>query len=94
MNEYPEHEKLSAVRDESQAIGEFLDWLNHCRNYRLCSHSEGYLGQAKWEPIYLTIEKVLAEYYKIDLSALEAEKQHMLDAIRTQNLAQDLAAGN
>lgn len=27
MNEYPEHEKLRAIQDKSQAIGEFLDWL-------------------------------------------------------------------
>lgn len=27
MSEYPEHDKLRAIRDKSQAIGEFLDWL-------------------------------------------------------------------
>jgi hypothetical protein len=26
MTEYPEHAKLTAVRGESQAIGEFLEW--------------------------------------------------------------------
>ncbi len=26
-SKYPEHEKLSAVKDQSQAIGEFLEWL-------------------------------------------------------------------
>ena len=25
--EYPEHEKLKAVHDQSQAIGEFMEWL-------------------------------------------------------------------
>lgn len=25
--DYPEHEKLSKIKDKSQAIGEFLDWL-------------------------------------------------------------------
>lgn len=24
---YPEHQRLSAIADESQVIGEFLDWL-------------------------------------------------------------------
>jgi hypothetical protein len=28
MGDYPEHEKLQAVSEQTQAIGEFLDWLN------------------------------------------------------------------
>lgn len=27
MSDFPEHDKLHAVADETQAIGEFLDWL-------------------------------------------------------------------
>lgn len=27
MSEYPEHDKLRAISDKSQAIGEFIDWL-------------------------------------------------------------------
>lgn len=27
MSDYPEHEKLKAISDKSQTIGEFLDWL-------------------------------------------------------------------
>jgi len=27
QDEYPEHDKLKKVQDESQAIGEFLEWL-------------------------------------------------------------------
>jgi len=27
MSDYPEHDKMSAIVDQSQAIGEFLDWL-------------------------------------------------------------------
>ena len=25
---YPEHEKLSAIQEKSQAIGEFIEWLH------------------------------------------------------------------
>jgi hypothetical protein len=28
MADYPEHEKLQAVSEQTQAIGEFLEWLN------------------------------------------------------------------
>ena len=36
MSTYPEHEKLRAVKDRSQTIGEFVEWLEdqgtvHCR---------------------------------------------------------------
>lgn len=27
---YPEHDKLRAISDKSQAIGEFLEWLQDC----------------------------------------------------------------
>lgn len=28
MSDYPEHDKLSKIKDRSQAIGEFLEWLS------------------------------------------------------------------
>ena len=31
MNDYPEHDKLHAVSEESQRIGDFLDWLREQR---------------------------------------------------------------
>ena len=31
---YPEHEKLQAVKDKSQAIGEFLEWLSSVKQIR------------------------------------------------------------
>lgn len=27
MSKYPEHDKLTAVKAQSQACGEFIDWL-------------------------------------------------------------------
>ena len=45
MSKYPEHEKLSAIKDESQAIGEFLDWLKGgyegSPGYEICEHHDG-----------------------------------------------------
>lgn len=31
----PEHDKLSAIKDKSQAIGDFRDWLVHEKNWRI-----------------------------------------------------------
>jgi len=32
----PEHDKLEKVKDKSQAIGEFLEWLRGAKKIRLC----------------------------------------------------------
>ncbi len=90
---YPEHEKLQAVRERSQAIGTFLEWLLGTKGFRI----------AKWMKVpdedswadegaevdelvqqHIDIEKILAEFYEIDLNKLELEKQAMLDSIRKQ----------
>jgi hypothetical protein len=71
---YPEHEKLLAVNDQSQAIGEFLDYCG----YTLCE-ARG----ARWYPVGGGITKILADYFDIDLAAIEREKRAMLAAIRT-----------
>jgi len=46
--ETPELEKMSAVKNESQKIGEFLDWLESKKKVALClrhTHDDGcYLG--------------------------------------------------
>ena len=34
---YPEHEKLQKVKDQSQTIGAFLEWLNE-REMHLCKY--------------------------------------------------------
>ena len=49
MPNYPEHEKLSAVREHSQAIGEFLEWLNHSEGISLCRwQNYGTNGQPRY----------------------------------------------
>jgi len=84
---YPEHEKLKEVQDQSQIIGEFLEWLRS--KYELCEFKdecsecmdcgetvEGYY------PINFNIEKILANYYEIDLDKLEQEKRKMLESLK------------
>jgi hypothetical protein len=38
MSQYPEHDKLVAVQEQSQTIGEFLEWLTGVKGYRLARH--------------------------------------------------------
>lgn len=78
MSEYSEHEKLHAVRDQSQAIGEFLD----LGRWTLCEFlPETGEMHARYEPVQ-DIQAVLAEWFGIDRDALEREKRAMLDALR------------
>ena len=97
MNEFPEHLKLDAVKDKSQAIGEFLEWLQ-ANGVQLCrphKHTEGCEDEdfpirkliCGYEddslvPIRDSIESLLASFFGIDPKKLEEEKQYMLRAIR------------
>lgn len=40
MNAYPEHEKLTAIKEKSQAGGELLEWLLCAKNLVLCEQHE------------------------------------------------------
>ena len=98
---YPEHEKLAAVKERSQEIGTFLDWLNGEKQIVMCkwheSHSEThsvpksafapdgritYTDPAGYGPANENTEKLLAQYFGIDLDVLEKEKRAMLAVAR------------
>jgi len=77
---YPEHEKLRKVSGNSQAIGEFYDWLEghgvHLATYSTLS------GDDRLVMARTNIQDLLAEFYDIDRVALEEEKRAMLRTIR------------
>ena len=82
---YPELEKLRGVSERSQAIGEFLEWLFGSKNY----HIAKYLGEEEYEddedelvPVHIDIEKLLAEFFGIDLAKAEEERREILEQIR------------
>lgn len=93
--DYPEHERMHKIKDKSQAIGEFLEWLGG-QHMAVCqrhehSHDNGCYEKGKLEcglyddtyyPIFESIEKILARHFDIDLDKIEAEKQAMLASLR------------
>ena len=93
---YPEHEKLRAVSEKSQACGEFLDWLLGEKHYTLgkyhehtddCWDNDGELTcRTSTEFMFPApvprISKLLAEFFEISEDKLEAEKRAMLDEVR------------
>jgi hypothetical protein len=72
-DKYPEHAKLAAVRDKSQAIGEFLD---------IGLGQQGLYLAESGVPTFKSIPDILARYFEIDQNALEREKQAMMEEFR------------
>lgn len=84
-SEYPEHEKLRAIQEQSQTIGHFLEWLAVEKDVMLCKADPEYTGdRSPFWPIRKSREKLLADYFGIDLKKIEQEKQAMLDKLRAQ----------
>lgn len=80
--DYPEHEKMKAIAEESQKQGDFLQWLMD-HGYALCERRKSEV--TPYWPTYKTISTLLALYHKIDLKKIEQEKRAMLEEIRKSN---------
>jgi len=76
----PELDKMKAAQPQSQAIGAFLDWLFHEKHRRIAGIPE---GMEEWQPIGYSIEKLLAEYFQIDLQKVEAERRAILETLQS-----------
>ena len=96
MSTYPECDKMVKVNEQSQTIGEFIDWLGQDRGMYLvarctvkeCSKTacvEGYVPP---------INDLLAKFFDIDLSKVEEEKKAMLSEIRQANLEREEFGGS
>lgn len=78
MSIHPELDKLQAVKVQSQAIGEFLDWLVE-QGVSLCRWSK---PQQAWIPDCQMINDRLAEYFGIDLQKVDQEQRAILEEFR------------
>ena len=77
MSDYPEHDKLHAIADQTQAIGEFMEWLEG-KGIFLARYVKG----SNFPRHVHGIRDLLAEWAGIDQDKLETEKRQMLAAIR------------
>ncbi len=78
---YTECEKMAEVKDQSQIIGEFLDWAAEELEFYLCVYS-GYSRENI--PIGMSTEVLLSKFFDIDLDEVKKEKRQMLDEIRRE----------
>jgi hypothetical protein len=93
VDKFLEHAKMKAVIAQSRTIGAFIDWLQQEREPRmeLCERrtftvrgagGEDYETSPEWVPSCGSVERLLAEYFGIDLKKIEDEKRQMLDELR------------
>lgn len=86
---------MRAVKTESQAQGEFLEWLESEKGFVIAETHEhndacregGFLNcglDGHLVSIHMTVEKLLAEYHKIDLTKVENERRALLDHFRKE----------
>jgi len=80
-DKYPEHEKLAKIKDRSQTIGEFVDWLQNEKSYILASWNEDRHAPRLY-PAHVSTERLLAQYFDIDLVIVEQERRSMLKEMR------------
>lgn len=87
---YPEHEKLKAVKEQSQTCGNFLEWLQeqgillaqyHVHTDR-CFRAGCDVSSGELYPVSASITKLLAQYFEIDEDTLEQEKRQMLEELQ------------
>ena len=75
----PELDKLANCREESQAIGRFLDWLSEQNIFLARSaddEGENFVAISK------SVNALLAEYFGIDEKKCEQERQLLLAELR------------
>lgn len=82
----PEHDKVLAIKKESQTIGAFLEWLGE-QGYSICSLE--IIGQNimredlhEWFPTGRSTNTWLEEYFEIDGAELNREKKQILVQLR------------
>ena len=83
MTKHPECDKMCGVKDQSQVVGEFIDWLAEKKGIILAEWGDGELSRDELYRTHSSTERLLAEFFDIDLAKIETEKRAMLDAIRS-----------
>ena len=85
MSDYPEHDKLTEISAETQAAGEFVEWLESKGIHLMRHRSEFGQGMHGWGSPGKDLRSLLAEWPGIDQSKIETEKRQMLASLRAMN---------
>jgi len=77
-----ELEKIKEVQNESQVIGEFLDWLQNEQGFTICELNK---KTEMYYPVSRSIQSFLEIYFHIDPVKAEAERRQILEDFRRRN---------
>jgi hypothetical protein len=81
----PETQRVYALRDKTQTIADFMRWLGQKKGYVVCTaQTTGTpmgASETTYHPVPLDPSKLYAEFFGIDLVALEAERESLLAAM-------------
>ena len=77
--QFPQLARMQAVQEQSQAIGEFVEWLGQ-NGMAICTSEEGLRGD-RFYPVMVPTEELLARHFDVDLQAAEKERRATLAAI-------------
>ena len=84
----PELDKIQAIVEKSQAIGEFLEWLGSEKEIVLSEWTGSDCDECGEETLMnmtMSKEQLLADFFGIDLVAAEKERAAILEQIRKEN---------
>lgn len=76
----PTLNKILKVGEKSQCIGEFIEWLQTLENPIYLCHFED--SPDEYYPTSYSIEKLVSEFFKIDLNKAEEERRMLLERIK------------
>jgi hypothetical protein len=78
----PNCEKAHQVHDQSQAIGEFIEWLQDEKGILLAQWEKGRVAVQRLMPAHKDIQRLLAEFFDIDYDEMQQEKDRLLEYVR------------
>jgi hypothetical protein len=86
---YPEHEKLTALGDKNQVVGDFIKWLKK-EGYVFAKYGD---RQGRYQEELFDhhppMSFLLGNFFEIDPDKIEAEKEQMLQDLRALREPQD-----
>jgi hypothetical protein len=80
---YPEHQKMKAVKPAADAIANFLEWIRE-EGMTICRYEET-RRRGEYFPVRDGIKQLLAAHLEIDLKKIDDEKDAMLKELRAAN---------
>lgn len=98
MTQTPELDKMRAIHDDSQTIGEFLEWAtangyHFTRTTTVEVDAERLMTGRPYTydkviEVPAKIDDALADYFKIDLAKAQAEKDALYAELRAKSVCQ------